>query len=288
MKYILLITLFILQLLANTDIKKNYYVYSDDIMLSDVIKNVKKDVKIYSITEGRYTKKIKSKDLIKLLKKYGYTNYHAKHAYVQFTKQSPIDTSRIEQEIRDFYTKRYKDIKIKNIEVHPRGYIDSLFKEYSVKIKERNALHKNGIIAIKSQKNREIFFNYSIDANVHVYKTKKEIKRYSELSIVNCKKTTLHLDKFKAMPLQELKSGIFQSKHHIKKDTILTTRDISKLFLVKKGSNVNIFLYNANMSITFSAKALQNGSYGDIISVIKNNGKRMKVLVIGKHKAEVR
>jgi len=288
MKYFLLISLLFFNLSANSDLKNNYFVFSDTIMLSDIVKSVKKDVKLYTITEGRYTKKVKSKDLLKLLNQYGYSKYNAKHAYIKFTRQSPIDTSKIKEKIRDFYKKRYYNIQIKNIEVHPRGYVKKLFTEYTLKIKEKNALHKNGIISIKSNKNREIFFNYYINAFVNVYKVKYAIKRNTELSMINSRKVKIPLDRFKAMPLQELKNATIQSKHHIKKDTILTTRDIRKLFLIRKGSNVNIFLYNANMSITFSAKATQNGSYGDIINVVKNDGKKIKVFVSGKHKAEVR
>ena len=42
------------------------------------------------------------------------------------------------------------------------------------------------------------------------------------------------------------------------------------------------------MAINFSAKALQSGKLNDIISVRKRDGKRLKVRVVGKNRAEIR
>jgi flagella basal body P-ring formation protein FlgA len=49
-----------------------------------------------------------------------------------------------------------------------------------------------------------------------------------------------------------------------------------------------VSLYGDNMAITFSAKALQDGKVNDIIKVQKSDGKRLKVKVIGKNRAEMR
>ncbi len=41
------------------------------------------------------------------------------------------------------------------------------------------------------------------------------------------------------------------------------------------------------MAISFSAKALQNGVYGDIIKVQKSNDKIIKIKVIARNRGEV-
>jgi len=65
-------------------------------------------------------------------------------------------------------------------------------------------------------------------------------------------------------------------------------RDVSELDLVRRGERVNIFINDANIEISFSAKALQNGKLGSIIEVLNQEGKRIKVIVTGKNRAEVR
>ncbi len=91
-----------------------------------------------------------------------------------------------------------------------------------------------------------------------------------------------------AKPIQNINANALQGKHRIKKGRIITTRDVELLSLVKKNSFINVSLDSKNMSISFSAKALQSGKLGDTITAQKTDGKRLKVKIIGKNKAEVR
>ena len=96
------------------------------------------------------------------------------------------------------------------------------------------------------------------------------------------------MDNFRSKPIEVLDANALQSKHHIKKNKILTARDIETLNVVKKNSYVNVSLDSLNMSISFSAKALQDGKVGDTITVQKSDLKRLKVKVIGKNRVEIR
>lgn len=269
-------------------LEKNYYIDSRDVKISDIVPTSKNDKILYSFTEGEHTKRVKSSQLLKLLKLNGVKKVSAKHAYIRFTQKSPIDTSKIKIFIKKQYQEQYQDIKINTISVQPRGYTEKIPKEYTIKIRSRSYLRRGGIIAIISSNEKETFFNYSIDAKVTVYRARQDIKRGSELSVLNTRKKSIVLEKFRAMPLKKLKKHAFQSKHRIKKGTILTLRDITPLYLIKRGSSVNVSLDNGNLSISFSAKAAQNGCLGDTISVIKQNGKKIKVIVTAPHSAEVR
>ncbi len=83
-----------LELLSGNTLNKDYYVNSNDINLSQIIPHVNSDAVLFSFEQGKYTKRVKSKDLIKDLKSYGYGTYTSKSNYIKFTKKSPIDTSK--------------------------------------------------------------------------------------------------------------------------------------------------------------------------------------------------
>ncbi|MDA3909095.1 MAG: flagellar basal body P-ring formation chaperone FlgA, partial [Sulfurimonas sp.] len=147
---------------------------------------------------------------------------------------------------------------------------------------------RSGVVNIKTLDNKKIFFNYDIVANIWIHLSKEKIKRKVELSSVNTIKKSILLDRFMSKPIQNLNDQSLQGKHQIKKNEILTTRDVEILSVVKKNSYINVSLDSHNMSISFNAKALQSGKLGDIITVEKANRKRLRVRVIGKNKAEMR
>jgi|FLOH01.1.fsa_nt_gi flagellar basal body P-ring formation protein FlgA len=276
-----------LELLFGNTLNKDYYVNSNDINLSQIIPHVNSDAVLFSFEQGKYTKRVKSKDLIKDLKSYGYGTYTSKSNYIKFTKKSPIDTSKIKKYIKDFYKKIYPSIDIKQIFIMPRTYIESLPHEYLINIQKKNSLYNHGTLYIKTKQQKKIFFDYTIDANVDVYVAKNNIKRDTELSAINCVKKSIILDKFRATPLQNLKNNAVQTKISIRHGNIITLRDIRKLSVVKRGSFVTTILNSDGMSLSFSAKAETEGMLGDIITVQKSDGKKIKVRVTGRNMAEV-
>lgn len=64
------------------------------------------------------------------------------------------------------------------------------------------------------------------------------------------------LQKFRALPLHEIKKAELQLKHRVKKDFILTGQDVVGLFLVKRGSTINVVVIDANIAISFLAKTI--------------------------------
>lgn len=275
-------------LLSANDLKNEYYVDSKNIQLSDIIKNVQKDSVLFKIKESRYTKRIKSKELIKHLKSLGYSNYVSKSRYIKFTKKSPIDIKNLQKKVIDFYKKKYKGITIKNVEIKPRGYITSLPQDFELIFQSKSHLSNRGSFYIKTPQNKKIFFDYTLLAKVFIYSSRVKIKKDSELSLINCVKKSILLNKFRAMPIQVLQKGVFESKHQIKRDYVLTIRDVQTLRVVKRGDILNVILDGNGIAISFSAKANQDARVNDIITAIKSNGKRVKVKVIGKHRAEMK
>jgi len=286
---IIFLLIFSTLVFATNNLQSNYFIQNDFIMLSDIVHvNKKNDKKLFTIDKYRHSKRIKRERLLKILQKNGYSNYTSKHSYIQFTKRSPIDTTRIQNSIKKLYTQEYKAIKISSITFAPMHYLDKLPKNYSIHFNKRAHLSKKGVLYIKTNDNKKIFFHYKILAKVSVLTARKNIKKDSELTMVNTRKKSIILNRFNAMPLQSLHVNRYQAKHNLKTNDIITSRDVIGLYLVKRGSNVNVSLQNSGIDIFFSAKALQNGRLGDTISVIQKNDKKLKVVVVGRNRAEVK
>jgi len=287
-KYILLIMFISTQLFSNITLNKIYYTDSKDVTLRTLLPTAKEDIKLFQLNPNKHSKKVKSKDLLKLLEHHGFDYFDAKHSYVRFIQKSPVDTSKIEYKIEQYYKEHYIDIDIISLHVEPRSYMEDMPDNYTIKLKKNSYLKRDGVISIKTQKNKKIFFNYTIEANIKVFISRMKIKKDDELSIVNLRQKRVILDKFRSLPYQEIESGMYQAKHHIPENKIITIKDIADLSLVKRKADVAITMSRDNIDISFSAKALQNGKLNDIIKVQKSNGKIIKVTVTGKNIAEIR
>jgi len=286
-----LFLLFISSFLYSQNILKNeYFINHDFVMLSDVIPSAQKnDKKLFSLEKDRHILRLKSKELILLLKQNGYKDYISKHGgYIQFTKRSPINKSKIIAQIRRLYKTKYNDITIQNIFVEPNVYMEKLPFPYTVHFQENSYLSRKGILYIETLKRREIFFHYLISAKVTIYQAKNSIKRGTQIENRNCQKKSIILDRFWAMPIQNINKHQYQSKYNIRAGLTITKRNVTGLDLVKRGSQINIFINDANMQITFSAKALQNGELGDTINVRNREGRKITVIVTGKNRAKIR
>ncbi|QOY53271.1 flagellar basal body P-ring formation chaperone FlgA [Candidatus Sulfurimonas baltica] len=276
-----------LTLYSSSTLDETYYVNTKTINLSHIIPNVKNDSKLFSIENTKHTKRVKTKDLLNTLKQLGYAEFSSKSSYTNFVLKSPIDTSKIELKIKNYYQNKYENINITDIFIEPRGYLVSLPENYTVNIRSRNYLSRSGVIYIKTSDNKKMFFNYDVTATVLVYISKKKIKKDVELSVLNVSKKSIILDKFVDKPIQNVTKGLFQSKRHISENKILTIRDVETFNIVKRDSLINVSLKSNHMTISFSAKALQDGKENDIIRVQKNNGTRVKVRITGKNRAEM-
>jgi flagella basal body P-ring formation protein FlgA len=262
-------------------------VKANSIMLSDLVPEPQKDVKLYTIRENKYTKRVKAKELLTRLQTYGYQDYDSKHHYVQFTKKSPINTQKIKTKLIQHYKNRYKSIKIKSLTLVPRTYLEKLPQVYAFGISKREHLSNKGYCYIFTPNKKKIFFNYTLYATVDVFVSKGDIDRGTELSNLNTKKKSIMLNKFRAMPLEEIRAHTLEAKHRIKSEDVLTSRDAVGLHLVRRGATVSVSLKNNGINISFLAEALTNGRDGDTITVLNRNGKKIKVRVIGHNRAEM-
>lgn len=284
---ILFLLLLPFNLFAST-LSPMYFVQSKNIKLQDIFPNAKYNITLDTIQNNRYSKKIKTKELKKELAKHGFENLESSSRYIKFIIKSPIDSSFIENKIAESYKKNYPKINIAAILVVPRAYIKSLPIKYTVKMPKKFYLSKSGTLSIKTLQNKKIFFDYFVDATLSVYRLNHTTKKGTRISALNTKKELIELDKFRDIPINIEHLNISQTRRSTKEKSILTMKDIQTLNLVVKGSHVIVNHDTNNINISFSAKALQSGKLHDIITVQKNNMKRLRVQIIGKNQVKIK
>lgn len=264
-----------------------YHIDSTNIKLQTIVPHAKYDITLYKIDRNRHSKKIKTADLLAILLKHGFEPTQTKSRYVRFIQKSPVKTLKIENFILNAYKQKYSGIKIHSLRLTPRGYIKSIPLKYTIKMPKRFFLRNKGTLSIKTLQNKQIFFDYLIDANLWIYISRYKTQKGEKLSALNSTKKKIRLDKLKALPVNVKQLNTTQFKRRLKADTVITIRDIEALNLVKKGDQVLVTINDNNINISFSAKALQSGKLRDIITVQKSNKKRLKVQIIGKNKVKM-
>lgn len=285
--FILYFTLFI-NLSANTELKSNYVIQDNFVVVSDIIKNSNSNLKLFDINTNKHSLRIKTKDLLRVLNKLGYKDISSKHNYTQFTQKSPINTDELELYLRKIYKQNYLAIEIVRLSILPRSYLQQMPQDYTISIHKNAHLSNKGILEIKTNDNKKIFFNYQIKAKLSVIVAKDVMQKGDELSPLNAKKKSIMLQKFRAQPLQEIKKSSLQIKRRVKKGAVLTQRDVAGLFLVKRGSMIYVVVSDSNIAISFMAKAKQSGRLGESITVVNSQGKKLKAVVTAKNSAEIK
>ena len=270
-------------------LQRNYYISSSDIMLSDILDiKPKDDFKIATFYENKHLLRLKAQKLQNILKQHNIKNIKIPYSYIHFKKKSPIKLGKIKNEIQKYYKQHYKNIQILDIWVEPTSYMAKLPQEYKVQFQNKRYLKNRGILYIIDENKREYFFNYTIKAKLNVYKARDTIQKDEPLSTINLKKKSIILDKFLSMPLDEESTIKYQAKHRIKKNKVITYRDVKKLNLIRRGSEVNVLIKDGSLYITFQAKSLNDGTLGDVIELRNSEGKKVKAIVTGKNRAELR
>jgi len=272
---------------AAQELQSEYFVEGDTITLKTIIPSTKEETTLYNFANSKNIKRVKSSLLIKKLKELGYRDFEAKHAYVQFSKKSPVETSFIKNALRNYYKKNYSSITIDSIEVNPRTYMEQLPKEYSFGIQKDSFLQNSGYCYIVTPEKKKIFFRYLVSAHILAYHARQTLLRGEALGKINLVKKSIMLSKFRAKPLEELPKDGLEAKHRVKKGTLITLRDTATLVLVKRGERVHVTLRNSGIAISFEAEAITDGRLGESVTIQKSDNKRLIGRVVGKNQVEI-
>ncbi len=285
-KTVLLLLCLTLQLHAIT-LQENYETKGRDIYASDISKEVENDFLLFSYDDDKHMLRTSAEKVIAIFKTHGIQIKKNDVRYINFREKSRIDIDKITEALKKEFLTKYPTLKIKSLSLYPRSYLTKLPKTFSLSL-QKQTLYKNySTFSIVTPDHKMIFFDYILDADIDVVVTTKIIKRHEQISFENTKIKSVKFLSFKADPLTNIANHQYQSKFSLESDDILTQNDVEYLSIVRRDEYVIASIEDGGVSITFSVIAEQDGKEGDIISVRKSDGKKLRAKVVGLKRVEI-
>ncbi len=181
-----------------------------------------------------------------------------------------------------------ESIRIKQIGKTPRKF--DTFKEEEIFLSKPALKRSQSTISVlysTPKKDKKIYFKYQIKAKIPVYKATTLIRKDTSLTLEN-----LHLEKILftnivSTPISKEYLNRYSAKRTIKKNKIITIRDIKQSLDIMKNQHINAIISDGELKITFQAKALQSGFIGDIIKIKRGKKKIFKAKIVSKNRVEV-
>ena len=275
-----------LQLHAIT-LQENYETKGRDIYASDISKDIEEDFLLFSYDDDKHMLRTNAEKMIAIFKAHGIQITKSDVKYINFREKSRIDIDQITDALKKEFLNKYPTLKIKSLRVYPRSYLTKLPKVFSLSL-QKQTLYKNySTFSIITPDHKMIFFDYILDADLDVIVTTRAIKRHEKISFNNTKNKTIKFLSFRADPLSDISNHQYQSKFALESEDILTQNDIEYLSIVRRDEHVNAFIEDGGVSITLDVIAEQDGKEGDVISVRKLDGKKLRAKVVGLKRVDI-
>ncbi|MFZ2891335.1 flagellar basal body P-ring formation chaperone FlgA, partial [Sulfuricurvum sp.] len=211
----------------------------------------------------------------------------SKIRFVNFTRKSLVDMTPAKTQLEKMLKEYYPSIKITSIFITPRGYLHLLNKEYRAIFDTRFYQNAKGTFYIVGSDGIRHYVDYSVKATLNVLHTGQNVNRKETLSGLNTILKQVEFTSFRDIPLTEIPIETFRFRSNLKANQLLTLRNIETTPLVLKNENVAVIVQSDGVIVEFGARATQEGSLYDIITVQKRDGKRVKTKVIGENRVEL-
>lgn len=269
------------------ELQENYFFENRVIYSNDLIPEVPKKFEILRIPNELNHYRINAQILIKSFELNGIEVESGRVRFVNFSQKSPVDFTPIRQQLSAAFLSRYPTMQIDEILITPRGYLDSLPKNVKALYDPKVFQNAKGTLYFFDDQNVRRYLDYSVSATIDVLHTTQKVTRKDPLSDSNTLLKPVPFDRFKDFPLTSLPSDLHRFRSTLKADVPLTARNIEAAPLVQRGEKVTVEIHNGNVSVEFGAVATQEGGLYDMITIQKNDGKRVKAKVIGERRVEL-
>lgn len=268
-------------------LQESYETKTRDINASLLLPEVVKDFTLFTYDDEKHIYRANAKEIAEIFKKHGINLSLNGAKYVTFREQSGIAIDGVKEALQKEFLAKYPTLQIKNLKVYPRSYLNTMPKNYTLKLQKQNLYQNHSTFSIITPEHMMIFFDYTLDATLDVVVSTKKIARHEQIGIQNSMVKSVQFLNFKAAPLTNSTNHQYQSKFSLKSDTILTQNDVELLSVVKRDDTVNAFIEDGRISLSFEAVALQDGKEGDTITIKKQDGKELKAKVVGTKRVEI-
>lgn len=262
--------------------------YSNPVIYSnDIFPLLEKKFEVLKIPEDKTHFRIESEIIAKTFELNGVELNTSKTRYVTFVKKSPANFTRLSEQLQLMLLRHYPGIEIKSLNVSSSTYLSKI-PENAKAIVERNFYNDpEGTFYIIDENGLRRYLNYRVDATLPLLFTSKDVDRKETLSGFN---TLLHSSPFvhfRDEPLLALPDQMSRFRGSLKAGKMILAKNIEPLPLVLKGEKIVATVKNGIVVVEIGAEAVQEGALYDIITIQKNDGKRVKAKVIGEKRVEL-
>ncbi|KIM10589.1 MAG: hypothetical protein KU37_09845 [Sulfuricurvum sp. PC08-66] len=175
-----------------------------------------------------------------------------------------------------------------NIEaVHIDTKLDITLDEKStLEFKKQAYKHRKGVVKILSDSKRS-FISYSVQATYSLFIASQTLSSGTLLTMENTKLVIVPFEHIYDALIDFEMLGSVQTTRYLKEGKPITLRDVQILPLVEEKAIVNVKLMEGNIALSLWGTALQKGNMGDLITVMRTDGTKIKAKVVGKNLVEV-
>lgn len=283
----LFLLLFFLFNLHAYELAKNYEYESNTIYSNDLFSDLTQKFPILQIPFDQDHYRIDAQIIAKTFELNGITVDSTNTRYVNFTKRSPVDFTPLKQQLETMFKERYPTIRIDAITISSRGYLAALPKKVQGVFDERFYQNGTGTFYYYDDQRIRHYLDYTVQATIDVLHTTRQISRKERLSGFNTLLKPIPFLSFKDIPLTAVPDQPSRFRSNLKSGQLLTLRNIETTPLVSKNEKIIVEVQDDGVVVEFGARATQEGSLYDIITIQKNDGKRAKAKVIGENRVEL-
>ncbi|MFA5214586.1 flagellar basal body P-ring formation chaperone FlgA [Sulfuricurvum sp.] len=283
---LILLALFFIHIEAY-DLQENYLFEHQVIYSNDLFPELPQKFELLRIPDGTTHYRINAQVLSKSFELHGIAIDLGTVRFVNFTQLSPIDLTLLEKQLSSALLEHYPTMIIDHIQIIPHGYIKSLPKNSKVAYEPKFFQSAKGTFYIPDEQGIRYYFDYSVTATINVLHTAQKVERKEVLSDSNVESKRIPFSMFNDSPLTVPPSKQYRFRTSFKAGTLLTERNIEEVPLVLRGQKVTVVIQSDSVSVEFDATATQEGALYDMITIQKNDGKRVKAKVIGENRVEL-
>jgi flagellar basal body P-ring formation protein FlgA len=273
--------------LSAYELQENYTYDHSTIYSSDLFPDLPKKFELLKIPNDQTQYRINSQIIAKTFELNGVEIDISKVRYVNFTQQSHVDFTTLKNQLETLLRGEYPSIRIENITITPRGYLESLSKKSRGVFDEHLFNSSKGTFYIVDEHGVRRYLDYTVKATINVLHSNQKILRRDPLSGFNTQIKQIPFGSFRDTPLTEIPNDPSRFRSNLKAGQMLTVRNIELLPLVLKNEKVTVEVRNETVIVEFAATATQEGQLYDIITIQKSDGNRVRAKVIGENRVEL-
>jgi flagellar basal body P-ring formation protein FlgA len=268
-------------------LQENYTYKNPTIYSTDLFPEITKKFEILKIPDEKTNYRLNSQIITKTFELNGVVIDNTKVRFVNFTKESSVDFTPLKHQLATLLQGQYPSIRIEEITILPRGYLNSLNPASRGVFDENFFQNSKGTFYVVDEHGIRRYLDYHVRATINVLHTKQKILRKERLSGFNTQIKQITFTAFKDIPLTTLPDQPSRFRANLKLGLPVTQRHIEPFPLVLKNSQVIAQVKNDTVLVEFGATATQEGALYDIITIQKSDGKRAKAKIIGENRVEL-